>query len=144
MGERPLGRGGKRKGELRGRFFLPNSVATLRDSYGKGKGAGSIEVCGRVSDLGRSVFPAQGRQKTRLRRSKFAFRLRDVSPARKGERCGPECFACANHTKRVSGGQNFRFHCAGPPARVSGKSAPQDCQVRVSHKSVKKECHTRV
>ena len=90
-------------------------------------------------------FPCAGPHKTRLRRSKFAFRLREtlprisaglfslrratqnaspevkicVSPARNAPAdLGRTVFPAQGHTKRVSGGQNLRFACAGAQNRM--------------------------
>ena len=107
------------------------------------------------------VFYCAGPQKTRLRRSKFAFRLREtvarifflrlavapwrfcssgsdsswihfiwtedaspevkicVSPARNAPTdLGRTVFPAQGHTKRISGGQNLRFACAGAENRM--------------------------
>ena len=54
--------------------FFPKQCVTLRGSYGKGK-ASWVEVSFFVP----LVFYCAGPQKTPLRRSKFAFRLRETS-----------------------------------------------------------------
>ena len=55
-------------------LFFPKQCVTLRGSYGKGK-ASEVEVSFFVP----LVFYCAGPQKTPLRRSKFAFRLRETS-----------------------------------------------------------------
>ena len=56
-------------------------------------------------------FPCAGPHKTRLWRSKFAFQN---APADLGR----TVFPAQGHTKRVSGGQNLRFACAGAQNRM--------------------------
>ena len=73
----------------------------------------------------------------RLRRSKFAFRLRRatknaspevticVSPAQGHKKCiSAVVFPAQGHTKRVSGAQNLRFACAGPQKMHLGSCFP--------------------
>ena len=97
-------------------------------------------------------FPCAGPPKTRLRRWKFAFRLREsgvgfnfwrlaVAPwrfsfLRSWIRKNPHCV----DTKRVSGGQIYVSY----PARVSSRSILHECQVRVSCTSVLQECQVSV
>ena len=120
-------------------FFLAPSFFTAqghrkRDSGGQNlrfacaKLRAEILFCVSLKRRGDFVHPVvtprestSSGQKMRLRRSKFAFRLRRATKnasrqlkicVRLRETLGQTVFPAQGHTKRVSGAQNLRFACA--------------------------------
>ena len=97
-------------------------------------------------------FPCVGPQKTRLGRSKFACRLRETTgrslvgvfslrtATKHASREVKTCISPARNHGADLGRSVFRVHAKLMSdllafAEVSGQSAPQECQGRVSHKS---------
>ena len=98
------------------RAFFPKQCGTLRGSYGKSRAKVQISVP--------LVFHCAGPQKTRLRRSKFAFRARNVGPENfLASRCSAvaifvplvvtPCASTWYGHKTCLGRSNLRFACAG-------------------------------